>query len=88
MIRLFEVGDKIRVVERHPWAAGMTGIIDKIQQRKGNRYVVKFDEPMIGFYCEEVQVVTVNGTVKRKGPNWFLRLSEVDMSWMGGSDDE
>ncbi len=68
MKSILKVGDRVRVVDAHRFKPGRVGEIIEILEREGNRYVVRFDHPEIGFY--------------RELSSWepkLLRLGEIDL---------
>ena len=77
MRRLFMLGDRVRVIDRHPWAAGRSGTIIKIEDRTGNRFTVKMDREEIGLFSDE-----------KMGPTNLLRLGDIDLEWLGEEDDD
>ena len=81
--RLFMVGDRVRVSDRHMWFAGRSGIIIEVEDRTGNRFTVRMDREEIGLFCEDVQVMTVDkGTITKKGPARLLRLGDIDLEYI------
>ena len=71
VLKVPKVGDRVRIVDNHRWKPGRVGRIIEIQDRQGARYVVKFDNPELGFYSE----------VKGEGEPDQLRLCEVDLEF-------
>ena len=49
----FTKGDRVRVAIRHPWMPGRYGTIKEVQDRTGNRYLIKFDSFEIGMWHDE-----------------------------------
>lgn len=47
------VGDHVRTVSNHTWMPERDGVIKKIEQRVGNRYIVKFDSDELGMWHDE-----------------------------------
>ena len=68
MKNILKVGDRVRVADVHRSKPGRVGEIIEIQERTGNRYVVRFDKAEIGFYRELGSF-----------PPKLLRLGEIDL---------
>lgn len=69
MKTILKVGDRVRIVDTHGWKPGRVGEIIEIQNRVGNRYVVRFDEPELGLYTEEGESASPR----------LLRLNNMDL---------
>jgi hypothetical protein len=46
-------GDRVMVASSHPWLPQRFGTIKKIENRIGNRYIVKFDSDELGVWHNE-----------------------------------
>ena len=77
--RSLRIGDRVETSKQHRWAPGRKGTVVEVDSRTGNRYVVKFDEPEIGFYRETVKVMTTHGEEEHLGEPRLLRLGEIDL---------
>jgi len=81
--RLYMVGDRVRVIDRHPWMAGRSGIIIKIEDRTGNRFTVRMDREEIGLFSEVIEVMTGDREIiKKMGPTNLLRLGDIDLEYI------
>ena len=69
VLKVPQVGDRVRVVDNHRWKPGRVGRIIEIHDRVGARYVVKFERPELGLYR----------AVKGEGEPNLLRLTEKDL---------
>ena len=77
--RSLQVGDRVETSKQHRWMPGRKGTIIKIYNRTGNRYVVRFDIPEMGFYRETIKVMTLKGEEEHLGEPRLLRLGEIDL---------
>jgi len=85
MRRLFVVGDRVRVSDRHLWFAGRFGIIIGVEDRTGNRFTVRMDREEIGLFAEDIEVMTGppdSKLIKKKGPTRLLRLGDIDLEYI------
>jgi hypothetical protein len=88
MRRLFQLGDRVRVSDRHLWKAGRVGTIVKIEDRTGNRFTIQFDYEELGFFSEEIDVLHADNTVtKKRTPCHFLRLGDIDLEYIGSETE-
>jgi len=71
--RTLRVGDRVKIVDSHRWKPGRTGKIIDIENRTGNRYVVWFDHPELGFYSHP------KDAERKPRLPLLLRLSEQDL---------
>ncbi|MBI4528070.1 MAG: hypothetical protein HY695_30110 [Deltaproteobacteria bacterium] len=46
-------GDRVRVVSAHQWMPDRSGTIKQIEDRTGNRFIVKFDKDELGMWHDE-----------------------------------
>lgn len=51
--RILKRGDRVRVVSSHRWMPEREGIIKQVQNRIGNRFVVRFDRDELGMWHDE-----------------------------------
>jgi hypothetical protein len=49
----FMKGDRVKVAVRHPWMPGRHGTVKEVQERVGNRYLVKFDLDELGTWHDD-----------------------------------
>jgi hypothetical protein len=70
-----QIGDRVRIADHHRWNPGIGGRIYEIQQRSGNRFVVRLDyDP---------------GNVWHDDDGWpCLRLNEKDLIQIEGGKNE
>jgi len=88
MRRLFVVGDRVRVSDRHMWFAGRSGIIILVEDRTGNRFTVRMDREETGLFCEEIEVLGADNKItKKKGPARLLRLGDIDLEYIAPTID-
>ena len=53
MQRNLKIGDQVRVVGIHPWMPYRYGTIKQVEDRIGNRYLVKFHKDELGMWHDE-----------------------------------
>ena len=53
MERDLKKGDRVRVVSVHQWMPDRLGIIKAVEDRTGNRFVVRFDTDELGMWHDE-----------------------------------
>lgn len=53
MRRNLKKGDRVKVAGEHQWMPERYGTIKQIQNRTGNRYLVKFDLDELGMWHDE-----------------------------------
>ena len=53
MQRILKRGDRVRVVGAHQWLPERYGTIKQVEQRTGNRFLVKFDRDELGLWHDE-----------------------------------
>ena len=53
MQRNLKKGDRVRVVGCHRWLPARCGIIKGIENRIGNRFLVRFDKDELGLWHDE-----------------------------------
>ncbi len=53
MQRSLKKGDRVRVVSIHQWMPERCGIIKQVQDRIGNRFLVRFDRDELGMWHDE-----------------------------------
>lgn len=46
-------GDRVRVVSIHRWLPERYGIIKQVENRRGNRFLVRFDRDELGMWHDE-----------------------------------
>lgn len=46
-------GDRVRIVEIHRWMPARSGTIKQVENRIGNRFLVKFDKYELGMWHDE-----------------------------------
>jgi hypothetical protein len=46
-------GDRVRVVSMHQWVPERSGTIKQVENRVGNRFLVKFDSEELGMWRDE-----------------------------------
>lgn len=46
-------GDRVRVVSIHQWMPDRSGTIKQVENRIGNRFLVKFDRDELGMWHDE-----------------------------------
>ena len=46
-------GDRVRVVSMHQWVPERFGTIKQVENRVGNRFLVKFDSEELGMWRDE-----------------------------------
>lgn len=51
--RVLKIGDRVRVVSIHRWLPERNGIIKEVENRIGNRFIVKFDREELGMWHDE-----------------------------------
>ncbi|MBI2350188.1 MAG: hypothetical protein HYV00_01665 [Deltaproteobacteria bacterium] len=51
--RSLKVGDRVRTVSSHQWLPDRQGTIKQVQNRIGNRFIVKFDREELGMWHDE-----------------------------------
>ena len=66
MQHFLKKGDRVRVVGIHPWMPDRYGTIKHVDNRIGNRYLVKFDRDELGMWHD-------------KDGHPVLRLGEKDL---------
>ncbi len=49
----FKKGDRVIVVSTHLWMPERAGTIKQVQNRAGNRFLVKFDTDELGLWHDE-----------------------------------
>ncbi|MBI2360791.1 MAG: hypothetical protein HYV04_18120 [Deltaproteobacteria bacterium] len=49
----FQEGDRVIVAGRHPWLPQRCGTIKRIENRIGNRLIVKFDTDELGLWHDD-----------------------------------
>ena len=67
---IFNKGDRVKVVSTHLWMPERSGIIKQIENRIGNRFLVKFDVDELGMWHDE-------------DSEPVLRLGESDLIFIG-----
>ncbi len=50
MQRDLKKGDRVKVVGTHRWLPERYGIIKQVEERKGNRFIVRFDRDEVGMW--------------------------------------
>ena len=53
MQRSLKIGDRVRVVSTHRWMPERYGTIKEVENRIGNRFLVKFDRDDLGLWHDE-----------------------------------
>ncbi len=53
MERSLKIGDRVRVVSIHQWMPDRDGTIKQVENRIGNRFLVKFDRDELGLWHDE-----------------------------------
>ncbi len=53
MERNLRKGDRVRVASVHQWMPDRAGTIKKVEERTGNRFVVRFDTDELGMWHDE-----------------------------------
>lgn len=53
MERSLKIGDRVRVVGIHQWMPDRYGTIKQVENRIGNRFLVRFDRDELGFWHDE-----------------------------------
>ena len=66
MQRFFKIGDRVRVLSIHRWMPERCGTIKQIENRIGNRFLIKFDKHELGMWHDQEGVP-------------LLRLGEKDI---------
>lgn len=51
--RVLKVGDRVRVVSPHRWMPDRDGTIKQVENRLGNRFIVRFDRDELGLWHDE-----------------------------------
>lgn len=51
--RVLKIGDRVRVVSIHRWLPERNGTIKEVENRIGNRFLVKFDKDELGMWHDE-----------------------------------
>jgi nuclear transport factor 2 (NTF2) superfamily protein len=51
--RVLKIGNRVRVVSYHRWLPEREGIIKRVENRIGNRFLVKFDRDELGMWHDE-----------------------------------
>lgn len=67
-----KIGDRVRTVSSDPWMPDREGTIKRVENRIGNRFIVKFDRDELGLWHDE-------------DGDSVLRLGETDMVLIEGS---
>jgi hypothetical protein len=49
----FKQGHRVQVVAHHPWMANRHGVIKRIHNIIGNRFLIKFDHDELGTWHDE-----------------------------------
>lgn len=75
----FKVDDRVRVASAHQWMPGRSGAIKKVEERLGNRFLIKFDRYELGMWHDED-----GDPVLRLGEN---DLIPVDKRYSAGDDE-
>ncbi len=70
--RVLKIGDRVRVVSIHRWMPEREGSVKQIENRIGNRFLVKFDRDELGMWHDE-------------DGDPVLRLGEADLVFVGES---
>ncbi|MGH7772098.1 MAG: hypothetical protein ACREQA_07640 [Candidatus Binatia bacterium] len=53
MQHMLKNGDRVRVVSMHQWVPERFGTIKQVENRVGNRFLVKFDSEELGMWRDE-----------------------------------
>lgn len=53
MERSLKKGDRVRVISVHQWMPERSGTIKQVEDRRGNRFVVRFDRDELGMWHDE-----------------------------------
>ena len=53
MQNILKVGDRVRVINAHRWLPEWYGTIKQVEERTGNRFLVKFDGDELGMWHDE-----------------------------------
>jgi len=53
MQHTFKKGDRVRVVSIHQWMPDRDGTIKRVENRTGNRFLVRFDREELGLWHDE-----------------------------------
>lgn len=48
-----KIGDRVRTVSFHQWLPDRKGTIKEVENRIGNRFIVKFDRDELGLWHDE-----------------------------------
>ena len=51
--RILKIGDRVRTVSSHLWMPDRYGTIKQVENRIGNRFLVKFDRDELGLWHDE-----------------------------------
>lgn len=51
--RFLKIGDRVRVVSSHRWMPERYGTIKQVENRIGNRFLVRFDRDELGLWHDE-----------------------------------
>ena len=51
--RILKIGDRVRMASTHRWLPERDGTIKQIDNRIGNRFLVKFDQDELGMWHDE-----------------------------------
>ncbi len=51
--RTFKKGDRVRAVSSHQWMPDRDGTIKQVENRIGNRFLVRFDRGELGMWHDE-----------------------------------
>ncbi|MGH7770938.1 MAG: hypothetical protein ACREQA_01730 [Candidatus Binatia bacterium] len=72
MKRIVRKGDRVRVVSSHKWMPERYGTIKQVENRIGNRFLVKFDREELGMWHDD-------------DGDPVLRLGDDDLAFIEGS---
>ncbi len=50
---ILKIGDRVRMASTHRWLPERDGIIKQIENRIGNRFIVRFDRDELGMWHDE-----------------------------------
>ncbi len=53
MERNLKKGDRVKVVGAHQWMPERCGTIKQVEDRRGNRFLVRFDRDELGMWHDE-----------------------------------
>lgn len=51
--RVLKIGDRVRVVSTHPWLPERRGAVKEVENRIGNRLLVKFETDELGMWHDQ-----------------------------------